>query len=155
MALEKPPAAAAAGGTMTREEMVALFDRRQEAYDDLDADRLAEDYAEDCIVDSPLGGTHTGRTTIAQVIRQVFQGFPDLKYRQVELLIDGDRVAQIAEIEGTDIGGFLGTRATGKGFKVLGVFLYEFRDRRIVREHRVYDYTGVLVQIGAMKAKPI
>ena len=44
-------------GYMTRAEVVAFFDRRQIAYDNLDAATLAADYADDCIVDSPTGGT--------------------------------------------------------------------------------------------------
>jgi hypothetical protein len=27
--------------------------------------------------------------------------------------------------------------------------------REIVRERRIYDFTGVLVQIGVLKAKPV
>ncbi len=29
------------------------------------------------------------------------------------------------------------------------------KDRKIVRERRVYDFTGLLVQIGLLKAKPV
>ena len=28
------------------------------------------------------------------------------------------------------------------------VFLYELKDHKIVRERRIYDFTGLLVQIG-------
>jgi hypothetical protein len=45
-------------GYMTHAEVVAFFDRRQIAFDNLDAATLAADYADDCIVDSPTGGTH-------------------------------------------------------------------------------------------------
>jgi hypothetical protein len=34
------------------------------------------------------------------------------------------------------------------------VFLYELNGLTIVRERRIYDFTGMLVQIGALKAKP-
>ena len=34
------------------------------------------------------------------------------------------------------------------------VFLFEFQDGRIVRERRIYDFTGLLVQIGVLSAKP-
>ncbi len=146
--------ASAPARLLSRAEVMAIFERRQEAWDDLDADRLAEDYADDCTVDSPTAGTHTGRAAVARVLRGVFDGFPDLKFHTVRLVIDGDRVAQIAEVEGTDIGGFLGVRPTGRMFRVPVVFLYAFRDGRIVQEHRIYDYTGMLVQIGVLKAKP-
>ena len=45
---------------LTREEMAALFERRQEAFDNMDADALSRDYADDCVVDSPAAGTLRG-----------------------------------------------------------------------------------------------
>ncbi len=43
---------------------------------------------------------------------------------------------------------------TRRAVSVPIVFFYEVRDGRIVRERRVYDFTGVLVQVGLLKAKP-
>lgn len=140
---------------MTRAEIVAFFDRRQIAFDNLDAATLAEDYADDCIVDSPAGGTHTGRPAIKKVFQAVFDAFLDMKTRTDSLVIDGDHVAQALTIEGTNIGGFLGVSASGKPFRLAAVFLYELKDRRIVRERRIYDFTGMLTQIGVLKTKPV
>src|SRR5262245_27938600 len=46
---------------MTREETVAFFKRREEAYEDLDAAALAADYAADAIIETPSSGRHIGR----------------------------------------------------------------------------------------------
>jgi steroid delta-isomerase-like uncharacterized protein len=140
--------------TMTRDEIIALFNRRQEAYDNLDAARLAADYGDDCIVDSPTGGTHTGRVAAEKVLRKVFDAFLDLKIRTDRLIVDGNQVAQVMSVEGTDLGGFLGLPPTGKIFQLPAVFLYELNGAQIVRERRIYDFTGMLVQIGVLKAKP-
>jgi steroid delta-isomerase-like uncharacterized protein len=140
---------------MTRADVVAFFDRRQLAYDNLDAATLAADYAHDCIVDSPTGGTHTGRTAIKRVLQEVFDAFLDMKTRSDSLVIDGNHVAQAMSVEGTNIGGFLGLSASGKPFRLAAVFLYELRDRQIVRERRIYDFTGMLTQIGVLKTKPV
>ena len=140
---------------MTRDEIVAFFDRRQDAYDNLDAAALAAGYADDCSVESPMVGEHTGRAVVEKAFRAVFAAFPDHKLRPDRLVIDGNRVAQILSLEGTNIGGFLGLPPSGKTFRAPAVFLYEFRDRQIVRERRIYDFTGVLMQIGVLKAKPI
>jgi len=51
------------------------------------------DYADDCVVDSPTGGTHQGRAAIAKVFKAVFDGFPDLKVTTDKLIIDGDSVS--------------------------------------------------------------
>ncbi len=140
---------------MTREEIVALFEQREAGYDDLDAIALAADYAEDAIVDSPTGGTHQGREAIAAVFSTFFGAFPDVKMRTERLVIDGDYVSQLLTAEGTDLGRFLGIEPTGKSFRLSAAFFYELKGRQIVRERRIYDFTGLLVQIGALKAKPI
>jgi steroid delta-isomerase-like uncharacterized protein len=140
--------------TMSREDMVALFKRRQDAYDDLDAAALAADYAEDAVIDSPSGGVHTGREAAERTLRAVFSAFLDITIAVEELIIDGDRAAQVQSMEGTHIGDFLGLPPTGKRFSMSAVFFYEVRNGRIVRERRIYDFTGMLVQIGILKAKP-
>jgi len=51
--------------------------------------------------------------------------------------------------------GKVGLPATGQPFRVPAVFLFELRAGQIVRERRIYDFTGVLVQIGVLKTKPV
>ena len=48
----------------------------------------------------------------------------------------------------------MGMEPTGRAVKTSIAFLYELRDGLIVTEHRIYDFTGVLIQIGMLKAKP-
>jgi len=85
----------------------------------------------------------------------VFDAFLDMKVQTDSLVIDGNRVAQALSIEGTNMGGFLGLSASGKPFHLAAVFLYELKDRQIVRERRIYDFTGMLTQIGVLKTKPV
>jgi predicted ester cyclase len=140
--------------TMTREELTTFFARRQEAYEDLDAATLAADYAPDAVIESPIAGVHDGRA--AEVaLRAVFHAFLDIKLTTDELMIDGDRVAQLLSISATHVGEFLGLAPTGKPFHLNAVFLYELKDGKIVRERRIYDFTGMLVRIGILKVKPI
>lgn len=138
---------------MTRDGVVAFFERRQGAFDNLDAAALAIDYAADCRLESPTAGSVAGRADVEKVFRAWFDAFLDLKIRTDSLVIDGNRVAQVLSVEGTDIGGFMGLPATGKSCRFAAVCLY-FAGRQIARERRIYDFTGVLVQIGVLKAKP-
>ena len=139
---------------MTREEITAFFARRQHAWVGHDAPALAATNAEDCVAESPWVGTVRGREAIEQVYRQLFTSFPDITFQVEELLIDGHRIAQIATSVGTDIGGFMGLPPTGKPFRLPVVFLYTLNEHQIVHERRIYDFTGMLVQIGVLKAKP-
>jgi predicted ester cyclase len=139
---------------MTRDEIVAMFDRRLAAYDRHDAVMLAADYAADCVIESPSGGTHRGPGPAEQVLRHVFDAL-EVKLTRQSVLIDGNSVAEVYGIVGHDTGRFLGLPPTGKAFQVSGVFLYDVEDGRIVRERRIYDFTAILVQTGLLKAKPI
>ena len=74
---------------LTRGEVTALFERRQEAFDSLDADALLGDYADDCVVESRVAGTLRGTAAVDRARRAWFEAFPDLKYRTDRLIIDG------------------------------------------------------------------
>ena len=140
---------------MTREEIVKMFDRRHEAYARLDAEALAADHAEDGVLESPVaGGTVTGRDAIAKIYRGFFAGFPDVTVDRGDLLIEGNRVVLMANMSGTDTGGFMDLPPTGKGFGFPIAFIFTLKDGHIAHERRVYDFTGMLIQIGVLKAKP-
>ena len=138
---------------MTRDQIVAMFERRLAAYERRDAAALAADYSADCVIESPSGGTHHGRAAAEHVLRGVFDAF-EVRLQQESVIIDGDAVAQVVTITGKDVGIFLGLMPTGKPFRVAGVFLYDLKDGLIVRERRIYDFTALLIQIGLLKAKP-
>lgn len=141
---------------MTREDIVAMFARRQEALARLDAQALAADHTDDSVLESPFAGKPaTGREAIAAVYESYFKAFKDISFTQEDLLVDGDRVALIERVSGTDTGGVMGMQPSGRKISYQIAILYELRDGQIARERRVYDFTGVLLQIGALKAKPI
>jgi steroid delta-isomerase-like uncharacterized protein len=139
---------------MTREQVIALVARRQEAYEKLDAATLAADYADDAVIESPMAGVHHGREAEA-ALRHWFNAFREMTQTLDAVIIDGDRVAAVRSLRGTHVGEFLGLAPTGKAFHLSIVSLYELKDGKIVHERRIYDFTGLLVQIGVMKVKPI
>ena len=140
---------------MTRREIEELADRCYAAFRNRDAVAVATEHAETCVMESPTaGGAVTGRDAIAGIYKTWFKGFPDLDIVREEVLVDGDRLAQRFTLSGTDTGGFLGLEATGKPFRAPMVWLCEVRDGQIVHSRPVYDFSGVLIQIGVLKAKP-
>ena len=146
--------AAEAQGSMTRQQMLDFFKRREDAYDDLDAAGLAADYADHAVIESPTAGMHTGPEAAERTFRVIFGAFLDLTTKVDNLLIDGSSAVMVVSIEGTHIGEFLGLEPTGKRVIMSAVFFYQLENGKIVRERRIYDFTGLLVQIGALKAKP-
>ena len=85
----------------------------------------------------------------------MFKAFLDFTVTTEALLVDGARVAQIGLLEGTNIGGLLGTPPTGRSFRIPAVLVYELSDGKIVHERRIDDVTGVLVLEGVLKARPV
>ena len=134
---------------MTSEEIVAFFERRAEGWARHDPEALASDYAEDAVLHSPTAGIVIGRSAIERVYRIWMSAFPDLKLETEELIIAGHRVTWVFMLSGTDTGGFLGFAPSGKPFRVPCVFLYELNHNQIVRERRIFDRGGVLMQLVA------
>ena len=146
--------AGAAQGSMTRQQMLEFFKHREDAYDDLDAAALGADYADHAVIESPTAGVHTGPEAAERTFRVIFSAFLDLTTKVESLIIDGNSAVTVVSIEGTHIGEFLGLPPTGKRFIMPAVFFYQLEKGKIVRERRIYDFTGMLVQIGVLKTKP-
>ena len=139
---------------MTREEVLALFTRREAAWRAHDAASLAADHAPDGVVLSPTGGVLEGREDIERVYRIWFKAFPDLGFTERDVLVDGDRAVLVFTVTGTHAGDFFGLAASGRRVQAVCAFVYTLRDGLIVHERRILDFTGVLIQVGVLKAKP-
>jgi steroid delta-isomerase-like uncharacterized protein len=140
---------------MTRKEVESLFKRRIEVQNSHDIPAMLSLYTDDCILESPTAGSPVrGAAGVENVHRVWMTGFPDVVFTSKELLIDGNRVAQVMEATGTDAGGFMGLAPTGKTFRTPIVIICTLKDGKIQHERRIYDFTGLLVQIGVLKAKP-
>lgn len=139
---------------MTREEITAFFKRRQGDWRNRDAHALAADHAVDCVVLSPTGGVLEGRDEIERVYRLWVTAFSNLSIEPTDILIDGDRAVLVSNITGSHTGDFFGVPASGRRVEVVCASIYTFNDRQIVHERRVLDFTGVLVQVGVLRAKP-
>ena len=77
------------------------------------------------------------------------------RYFTENLLIDGNKAVQIITMARTQRGDFCGFPPTGKGFRMRCAFLFPFEDDRIAYEFQIYDFTGILAQLGVLKAKPV
>jgi steroid delta-isomerase-like uncharacterized protein len=139
---------------MTRDEIVELFVRRQAKWHARDTIALADDYAEDAAVLSPMFGELRGREKIGDSYQGLFRTFPDWLFTADAPLIDGHRVALPFSVTATHVGEFMGLPGTNRHFQIQGVRLFELADGRIRTERRLYDFTGLLIQVGVLKGKP-
>jgi steroid delta-isomerase-like uncharacterized protein len=104
------------------------------------------------LVDADYAGPTGDRGTDGFVanVRDLVQGFPDIKFAIEDLVAEGDRVAARWIWEATHGGQFRAYAATGKHVTNSGIVIYQLRDGRIVRSWLETDRLGALQQIGAI-----
>jgi steroid delta-isomerase-like uncharacterized protein len=139
---------------MTRSDITALFDRREEAWRRRDPAALSSSHAEDGLVVSPIFGRIRGRPAIEQSYRDLFTRFADWTLRGQDLIVDGARVAQVFHVQASHTAEIFGLAATGRRFEIHGVLIFTMGDGLIAEERRLYDFTGLLLQLGVLKARP-
>jgi predicted ester cyclase len=139
---------------MSPEEIAEFLARRDECWRCHDSAALVAGHAEDGEVESPVGGNVKGRAAIQNIYNGWFSAFPDVEYLTEHLLIDGNRAVQFVRMIGIQKGDFCGLAPTGKRFEARCAFLFFFTGDKISREIRIYDFAGVLLQLGVLKAKP-
>jgi steroid delta-isomerase-like uncharacterized protein len=139
---------------MTREAIETLVGAREQLWRRRDAAGLAKAHAEDGIVESPIFGTIRGRAAIEQSYAELFRGFGDSTIQLEGPIIDGDQSVQQFSWHATHVQEMFGLPPSGRQFTVHGVLIYQFKDGHIAHERRIYDFTGLLVQIGVLKPRP-
>ena len=139
---------------MTRAELQAWAERYVDALRHRDPVTLAALHAPDGVVESPMFATLHGRAAIEESYRQLYKSFPDLELKLDSLLIDPPRVAASTTYFGTHVNDFLGLPGTHKHFEFLLARLLTVENGLITHERRIYDFTGLLVQLGVLRAKP-
>lgn len=139
---------------MTREQIVAVMQTMQRGWNAKDPVALAAIHADDSVVHSPMFGEVRGRSQIERTYREMFRTFEDWTWESGDLIIDGDRCAQLFEATAIHSQEMFGVPATHRRFRVQGVLVFELRDGKISSERRLYDFTSLLVQVGVLKAKP-
>lgn len=143
-----------AGAAMTKDETTRFFDRWRQAWAAQDVTALANLYAADCKVTSPMFGQMQGRAAVTESFRRLFKVFPDLNMKTEQVIIDGDRAAVVFSTNATHSAEFMGLPATGRKAKVSGVLVQKLDGDEIEEELRLYDFTALLVQVGVLRAKP-
>ena len=139
---------------MMRDEMLEVWRQWQDVFARRDVHALADLYSDTAVFETPMAGSLTGREGIIQAHNTFFGAFPDAVLTAEPPIIDDGRIAVVAELAATHVGSFMGLPPTGKAIGFLLVVLLEVRDHRIVRDRRIYDFTGFLVQVGVLKARP-
>jgi steroid delta-isomerase-like uncharacterized protein len=141
---------------MTSIEVRTFLDRFAKAWEEGDLVSLADCYTEDCEVVSPIFHTLHGLPQVEQSFRNAFKAFRAQTMHVDEVIINADNPERAAVVWTSKVkhqGEIFGIPATGKTFEVTIALFLTFRDGKISREERVYDFAKMLLELGALRAK--
>ena len=139
---------------MKRKEIETVLAEWLEAFKRRDIVALTAPYSEDAVYNSMLAGTIQGHEAIESLYRSWFSAFPEMEFEVESQVVDRAKAAVFWSQRGQHTGDFCGLAGTGRSFVLPGAFLMTLQDGRITSMRSLYDFTGLLVQIGVLKAKP-
>jgi len=76
--------------------------------------------------------------------------FPDLKFKQISLISDGENVSSQYEITGTHTGDFMGMPPTGRTVKFRGITQLRMEKGLCAEAWTVLDQMTMMQQLGAI-----
>jgi steroid delta-isomerase-like uncharacterized protein len=141
---------------MTHDEIHAFVDRYIDAWRREDVPALVACYAPMAEILSPMFHQVVGESAITSSFHDVFRVFGGFEIKVDDVIIDtmGEiRVVLVLTATTTHRGDVFGHPASGRRVPNPVVFILRLENGRIVFERRFYDFTGLLMQLGILKAK--
>jgi ketosteroid isomerase-like protein len=116
---------------MQHDEAMQMLRSIAAAFDRHDLDGIMAHFADDAVFESPRGPEPWGRRFVGrEEVRTAFagrfSGIPDVRYREDDHFVDGDRGASEWTLSGTT--------TDGERLEVRGCDLWTIRDGRIVKK---------------------
>lgn len=139
---------------MTRGDIERILQEHRDGFARRDPLALAGLHLPDGTFESPAAGVVRGRAAIEGVYRYWFAAFPDLVLSWTSEVIEDDRAMFFWTLAGTHRGPFFGLEGSGSKVSTAGAADFRFADGGIASVRHVFDFTGVLVAAGVLKARP-
>ena len=116
---------------MPDDDKLAMLQRVLDGFNAHDPDAIVDNFADDCVFESPRGPDPWGRrfvgtNEVREAFRARFAGIPDVHYRAEGDFVAGDR--------GVSEWTLTGTTVDGERLEVRGCDLWTFRGDRITRK---------------------
>ena len=143
---------------MTTDEIKAFVARFIDLWQHENLPALLDCYADNARIESPMFHTVQRRPEIERSFKNLFGAFDEWDFRIDDILIDRgpeDRAVVVYTAHVTHRGDLFGMPGTGRRVESSGELILRFENGRIVSERRLYDFTGLLVQLGVLKARAV
>jgi predicted ester cyclase len=127
----------------------------RDAFNSHDADKVAEQYTPDCIVETYTGPILHGRSEVADDARKTFAAFADAKAAPLRGWVKDHVVVSEVAWTGTMSGEYVGVKATGKPVGLIALrVLHLTDDGHVAEAHEYADAAGLVAQMAGKKWAP-
>jgi steroid delta-isomerase-like uncharacterized protein len=139
---------------MDAAEIRGLVDRWFDCWSRHDAAAAAQFHATNGVAESPMYATLNGRKAIEEAYRAFATSFPDWTAKLDAIVVEAPYAAIFTTVNATHVNEFFGLPGTGRRIEFRNCQLMRIEDGLIQHVRRIYDFTGILVQVGVLQAKP-
>ena len=140
---------------MTRADLTDIAERYVALWKQRDPAGIALCHALDGVAESPMYATLRGRKAIEDASRAFFTSFPDATMEINATMIDPPHVALFNTVNATHMNDFFGLPGTNRQIEFRVARLMRMNDDGLIEhERRIYDFTGLLLQLGVLRARP-
>jgi steroid delta-isomerase-like uncharacterized protein len=98
--------------------------------------------------DDHLPGQGRGRETLKKYFAGLRSAFPDLRLPVTAVVAEGDHVAVLNAVQGTQLGDLAGRRASGRKVDVMAFQLYRIQNGQLAEHWEVADFAALARQLG-------
>jgi predicted ester cyclase len=141
---------------MTRADLHDIAERYLAVWKQHDAAGVALFHAADSVAESPMYATLRGRKAVEQAALAFVTSFPDVAFEVDAQIVDPPQIAMFLSANATHMNDFFGLPGTNRHIDFRVAWLIRLNaDSLIEYERRIYDFTGVLLQLGVLRAKPM
>jgi steroid delta-isomerase-like uncharacterized protein len=121
----------------------------EEAFNEDDLDLVDELVAPDVVTHNPIIlDAPTGPDSIRGGLEMIRKAFPDFHVEVEDLIAEGDRVAALLTMSGTNEGDYRRGGATGKCGTMRAFFIWRIADGKLAESWGLADRFGFLQELG-------
>jgi steroid delta-isomerase-like uncharacterized protein len=121
----------------------------EEAFNEGDLDLVDELVAPDVVTHNPIIlDAPTGPDSIRGGLEMIRKAFPDFHVEVEDLIAEGDRVAALLTMSGTNEGDYRRGGATGKRGTMRAFFIWRIADGKLAESWGLADRFGFLQELG-------
>ncbi|HEX9332142.1 MAG TPA: ester cyclase [Anaerolineales bacterium] len=122
-----------------------------EAWNSHDIEKVLSFYSQEYVGDDVgQASLLRGHEGLRAMLESYWGAFPDLRFKVVSTLVDGNRIAIVWVGDGTHHGTIMNIPPTGHKVTVRGVSIIDVKDKMVVSGQYIWDLAGMLRHMGLL-----